>query len=130
MQQCDTQPFSLSNREHIIRNRCTTFQHPQATKRQASRLHAPCIVLVTLPNDEPIAEGSCGPTLGAATAGNLEVVLTDKAPSRAADHFASPLIIQGSKTLGHLTPEEGEAPLFENLKEKLECLQQEYARLE
>jgi hypothetical protein len=63
-------------------------------------------------------------------AGCLEVELTDKAPSRAADHSASPPVTQHSLTLGHPTPEEGEALLFKNSDEELDYPQCENAQLE
>jgi hypothetical protein len=120
----------MSNIEHVLHNRTTTSQPPQATKRRPGRPPASRVVPVAA-SDEPIAESSCGPARRAATAGDPEVDLTDEAPSRAADYSAGPPVTQRSATLGHPTPKEGEAPpLFENSDEELEYLRREDARLE
>jgi hypothetical protein len=80
--------------------------------------------------DEPIVESTRSPARRTATAGDSEVDLADEAPFRAADHYADPPVTQHSTTLGHLTPEEGDAPLFENSDEEPEYLRREDARLE
>jgi hypothetical protein len=120
----------VSDLEHVLHNWTTTSQPIQATKRRPGDPPALCVVPVTQTDDEPIAESSRGPARCAATAGNPEVDLTDKVPSRAADHPAGPQVTQRSATLGHLTSEEGEAPLFENSNEELEYLQRKHAHLE
>jgi hypothetical protein len=99
-------------------------------KRRAGRTLASRIVPVAQACDEPIAESSRVPARCAAMAGDLEVDLTDEAPSRAADHSAGPLVTQCSVTLRHSTPEEGEAPLFENSDEELDYLRCVNAHLE
>jgi hypothetical protein len=63
-------------------------------------------------------------------AGDLEVDLTDEAPSRAADHSIDPPVTQHSATLRHPTPKVGKAPLFRNSDEELDNLGCENARLE
>ncbi len=86
--------FAMSDQEHVLCNRTTTSQPPQATKRRPGRLPVSRVILVAIPNDEPIAESSRGPAGCAATAGDHEVDLTDKAPPRAADPSAGPPISQ------------------------------------
>jgi hypothetical protein len=65
-----------------------------------------------------------------ATAGNPEVDLTNKAPSRAVDHFAGLPVAQHSAMLRHCTGDEGKAPLFVNFDKGLEYLRRKSARLE
>jgi hypothetical protein len=103
----------MSSLEHVLRNRTTTSQPLQAMKRRAGHPPALCVVPVAKAGDESIAESSCSSPRRAATAGNPEVDLTDEAPTRATDYSAGPLVAQRSTKLGHNTPEEGEAPLFE-----------------
>jgi hypothetical protein len=99
-------------------------------ERQACHTPASHVVLVTQAGDEPIPESGRGLARRADTAGNPEVDLTDEAPSRAADHSLSPPVTQRPATLGHPTPDEGEALLFENLDEGLENLWHKNARWE
>jgi hypothetical protein len=122
--------FAMSDLEHVLRNRTTTSQPTQAMKHRPGRSPASHVVPVSQTDDEPIAESSRGPARRAATAGDPEVYLTKEAPSRAADHSAGPPVTQCSATLGHPTPEEGEAPLFENSDDELEYLRRKDARLE
>ncbi len=88
------------------------------------------VIWVTETGDKAIAQSSCSPARRAATAGNPEADLTDEAPSRAVDHSASPPVTQRSVTLGHPTPKEGEALLFGNSDEELDCLWRKNVRLE
>ncbi len=73
-------------------------------------------------SDKPIAESSRDPARHAASASYPEVNLTDEAPSRAVNHFASHPVTQRSAKLGHPTPKEGEVPLFKNSDEELDYL--------
>jgi hypothetical protein len=61
-------------------------------------------------------------------AGNPEAELTNKAPSRVADHSVNPLVTRHATMLRPLTPKKGEAPLFENSDEELEHLQHKNTR--
>jgi hypothetical protein len=63
-------------------------------------------------------------------AGDLEVDVTDEAPSRAADHSAGLSVTQCSAMLGHPIPKEGEAPLLENSDEELDYPCRKNTRLE
>jgi hypothetical protein len=88
------------------------------------------IILVTLSNDELIAESSHSSARRTATAGNPEVNCPNIAPPRAVDHSPCSPITKHRATLGHPVPEESNAPLFENSGEELDYLWHKYAPLE
>jgi hypothetical protein len=80
------------------------------------------IVPIAQASDKLITQGSRSPAKRDATAGDPEVDLTSKAPSRAVDYSASILVTQRSAKLGRPTSEKGEELLFENTSEELEYL--------
>jgi hypothetical protein len=76
--------------------------------------------MITLAGDELIAESSHVSARRTDAVGNPEVDFTYKAPSRAVEHFASPLVTQRFSPLRHTSPKEDEALLFRNLGKDLE----------